>query len=535
MKKFYHLFFLAMFLFTSTLSAQTRYLNEVFTDVTKTPDVTYGFNATVLYYSVTGQAVPDLLKLDLYKPTTDTETGRPLVLVLHTGNFLPFVKPFSNPPELGFNGSCGGTRGDSSIVRYCNSLAKMGYVSAAVGYRLGWNPLAATDVDRRYGIINAAYRGIQDVRTAIRYFKKTVKEFGNPHGIDTTKIVIFGQGTGGYIALGAATLDSYGKIPSAPGGKFIWDHDANPNTNPIPMIVPQVNGNIDGTSVGQVPNANPGVPNGLDTLCYPQHVGYTSSFKLMVNLGGALADTSWMDPGQPAMISYHVPTDNFAPYGQGIVNVPGTNLQVVEVQGSYAVQHLAEDFGNNAAFGGLTYETTNQVQAFAESPAGFKDLAVGLYPFNVQTNVVGGVPIPTTTAPWEWTSFVPVAPATCNNDKAISSPYIDTIIRFYAPRACFALGLQGCINKILSDKEPLAPLSIELTAVPNPASEEVMLQASSTIERIAVYDRYGRVVRSVNGIDADQYLLRREGLAAGTYFVKTSFKEGFKTQEVIFQ
>lgn len=530
MKKIYHLFFVAMLFVAGSLSAQTRYLQEITADVTATANVTYGFNATVLYYSLFNQAVPVPLKLDLYRPTTDTETSRPLVLVLHTGNFLPFVNPATG--ALGANGACGGQTNDSSMVQYCTRLAKMGYVAASVDYRTGWNPLAATDVERRYGIINAAYRGIQDVRTAIRYFKKTVKEAGNPYGIDTTRIVVFGQGTGGYIALGAATLDNYNKIPLAPGGKFFWDHDANPGTNPIPMVIPQVNGDINGTSVGQVPNA--AAPNGLDTLCYPQHVGYTSNFRLSVNLGGALADTSWIDPGQPAMISYHVPTDNYAPYGEGIVNVPGTNLQVVTVQGSYLVQTMADQFGNNASYAGLSFETTNQAQAFADSPAGFTDLKQGLYPFNVQTNLVNGVPIPVTTAPWEWTSFVPTLPATCNNDKSIAIPYIDTIIQFYAPRACFALGLQNCIDKLLSDKEPLAPLSINLTAVPNPASEEVMLQASSTIERIAVYDRTGRIVRTANGVDADQFLLRREGLPAGTYFVKTSFKEGFKTQEVIF-
>ena len=194
------------------------------------------------------------------------------------------------------------------------------------------------------------------------------------------------------------------RIPLAPGGKFIWDHDKDSTTNPIPMIVPQVNGNINGTSVGQVPNGNPGVPNGLDTLCYPQHVGYTSDFKLMVNLGGALADTSWMDAGQPAMISYHVPTDNFAPYTEGIVNVPGTPLQVVNVQGSYIVQHFAHSLGNNAAFDALPFESTNQAAAFANSPAGLKDVTPGLYPFNMPTTIIGGVPIPSTTAPWEWTS-----------------------------------------------------------------------------------------------------------------------------------
>ena len=43
----------------------------------------------------------------------------------------------------------------------------MGYVVASIDYRTGWNPLAATQSERTYQLINAAYRGVQDARTAL--------------------------------------------------------------------------------------------------------------------------------------------------------------------------------------------------------------------------------------------------------------------------------------------------------------------------------------------------------------------------------
>ncbi|MEO6039021.1 MAG: alpha/beta hydrolase, partial [Saprospiraceae bacterium] len=501
MKNLYSLALLLSLFCTGLLNAQTRYLGPVFSGVTVTKNITYGVNATVLYYSVFGQAVPQALKMDVYGPTNDSETKRPLVIYLHTGNFLPFFNP-SNPTQAGFNGSCGGERNDSAAVEICTRLAKMGYVAASADYRLGWNPLAATDVDRRYGIINAAYRGIQDVRTAIRYFKLNAAQYG----VDTARIVLFGQGTGGYITLAAGTLDSYNKIPLAGNGKFFWDHDANPNTAPIPMVIPQVNGDIYGTSVGQVPNAM--APNGLDTLNYPNYPGTSSKFQLAVNLGGALADSSWIDPGQPALISFHVPNDNYAPYGQGIVNVPGTNLQVVEVQGSYIAQKLHQQYGNNNAFLNkpILDLKTNQLYAFAHSPAGFTTPYEGLYPFLVPKDPANPA-LPKTTAPWEWTSYVPTTPgATCNNNKSENTPYIDTIMRFYAPRACFALGLQSCINQIVGANEPQAE-NIELTAAPNPASSEIVIGADAdhTILNVQVYDRDGRLVRNESGLNASTY------------------------------
>ena len=54
----------------------------------------------------------------------------------------------------------------------------MGYVVASIDYRLGWNPLAATQSERTNQLINAAYRGVQDARTAVRYFRMNAAEQG---------------------------------------------------------------------------------------------------------------------------------------------------------------------------------------------------------------------------------------------------------------------------------------------------------------------------------------------------------------------
>jgi len=118
---------LLMCLATHQMSAQTRYLNPVFNQVEVTANVTYGVNATLLYQSVFGEAIPELLKMDIYRPVGDTETNRPLVLYFHTGNFGPFKNPDpTSPVQNGFNGACGGVRTDSAAVEICTRLAKMG-------------------------------------------------------------------------------------------------------------------------------------------------------------------------------------------------------------------------------------------------------------------------------------------------------------------------------------------------------------------------------------------------------------------------
>ncbi len=85
---------------------------------------------------------------------------------------------------------------DSVLVEICTDLAKRGFVAASVSYRAGWNPIAPTQEQRVFGLINAAFRGIQDARTAVRFFRATA-DGGNPYGINTSKIGVWGDGKGG--------------------------------------------------------------------------------------------------------------------------------------------------------------------------------------------------------------------------------------------------------------------------------------------------------------------------------------------------
>lgn len=527
MRKLY--FLSLLFLMPFLMQAQTRYLDEVF-DSYSVQNVPYGVNVTVLFFAQLGP-VPQVLQMDVYMPEGDSLQNRPVALYFHTGNFLPFRNP-ANPSELGFNGSCGGERNDSTAVEICSRLAKMGYVAASVSYRLGWNPLADTEVLRRFGIINAAYRGVQDARTAIRYMRKSVEEENNPFGIDPDKIVLIGQGTGGYITMNTAILDNWLKIPLATDGKFVWDHDNDPGTPPIPMVIEAINGDIYGTSVGINPATG-------DTLCIPNHVGYSSDFSLAVNFGGASADTAWVDPGQPPLISFHVPNDNFAPYGQGIVNVPGTNLQVIEAQGSYLMQHLHEAYGNQSAMvnAGIQFDlTAEQMAAFENSPDGFKDPAVGLYPFVVPPNP-NNPTLPSTTAPWEWTSYVSPNPLQdCNNDAEYALAYVDTIMRFYAPRACFVLGLDDCIEK-LTGLDIIPAVEVSLKAYPNPGSDLIYLESSPEflIREIMLYDEMGRLHRVQTGVNTHIHALERQHLPAGRYIALIRFDEGTAVQKLIFR
>lgn len=504
---FFLLFFL-VFAGFQLQAQQVRYVDMVFDDYEVETQI-YGNNYTVLTVPITGSTTLRPLLMDIYSPPAeDMETERPVVLYFHTGNFLPH-------PE---NGSTGGTMKDSTVVEIASRLARMGYVCGVVDYRKGWNPLASTQEERTNTLINAAYRGVQDARTAVRFLKKSVAEEGNPYGVDTTRIAAWGQGTGGYISFATTTIDEYLDIVLP---KFIGQ-DITGDGNPDPMVLQPIHGNPDATSLGINPL------NG-DTLCLPNHTeGYGSDFDLCVNMGGALGDTSWIDEGDNPFISFHVPTDPFAPYTEGILIVPTTNEQVVEVQGSYLVAQKANDLGINDIF--VMAEIDDAVTDVANSR---NDGLEGLYP------LLGSNPLDS--GPWEWWN-----PETnVNHENGIQTnpdmsaekarTYIDTIMAYYAPRACAALALP--CSPLGTDDNLLNADQVGLVTAPNPATEVVYLQTNPEypITDMLLYDMSGRLVQSQFNISENDIEIRRQDLSSGMYFARLRFEEGMLVQKIVFK
>jgi len=514
MKKLTLLLLLVAAFAVHTASAQ-RYLQQVFTGYTKTTAI-YGSNFTALTLATTGHTLRQPLVMDVYQPTGDAVTARPLAIYLHTGNFLPYPQ----------NGSCGGVRTDSATVEMAVRLAKMGYVVAVADYRLGWNPLASGatgELTRRATLINAAYRGVQDLRTCIRYFKRNAAEAGNVWKVDTSRIAVIGQGTGGYVSLTANSLDAYSEIitTSIP-------HKFEIPTGPtsfVPMVIENYNGNIYGTSpaVGLSDALFNQLSGGAypvgDTIFVPNHPGYSSDFQLAVNLGGAIGDSSWIEAGDAPVISFHVPTDPYAPCGTDLLIVPTTQENVVEVTGSCGVSEIANRLNLNDVFNGIP-NSVDPYGDIADSRNGGYD---GFYPFPQAD--------PTSSSPWEWTS-TPTSPggATCNTNAAAARLYIDTIIAYFAPRACLALNLPcGFV-----DVKEITPLQVGLDVSPVPAVDELRFTAEQPIRSILLFDLSGRLVQNYTSIDANQFTIQRHGLQNGLYVAEVKFDQGFVKRKVVF-
>ncbi|MBK9174952.1 MAG: carboxylesterase family protein [Flavobacteriales bacterium] len=537
---------LAALALTATASAQ-RYLSETFSaaNLTITSDVIYGTNidfltsnfaspdvpanVTELQTAVTlGNPIPAAyfdptdastavkvtnVRMDVYEPDQgiDTEMQRPLVVYIHTGNALP-------PP---INGSPNGTRKDSCAVESCTRLAKRGYVAVSMSYRLGWNPLAATELERRGSLLNAIYRALHDVRQCVRFMKANATTYR----INPNKIIVMGEGTGGYISLAHTTLDEGAEL-------FIEKFRPDPFNPNVSFVDTNQVGDLEGL-------------NGQLTLYRPN--GQTSETQFCVNMGGALADTSWLAAGDAPMVAFHTVFDPFAPFTEGIVIVPTTGGPVVPVQGSNLFMELANQYGNNASFENLpsTDPYTARARALYGTPVthGANTVQIradveGLFPM---VRPAWPAPAQEEASPWQWwdpnsaiaqtvVSAGP-PPITAHQASAASNPdmsptkgraYLDTVMGYMNPRIVCALQLGPCSLVGIEENEGAGEVSVW----PNPATDNVNVSiAQGLVRRYRLLDINGRTVATGNP-SAQRFTIERNGLVAGTYLVELEVENG---------
>ena len=294
---------------TATTTAQEdcdgtryRFLNA-FDGFTVTPDVEYGnaINATGFNQS---------LVVDVYEPEGDDYAMRPLIIMAHGGFFI------------------GGENDAPDVLALSQDLTQMGYVVGSITYRLGIDNF----LDVSNSLVRSVWRGYHDGKAAVRYFRKTVEEDGNPWGIDPDRIYFAGVSAGGFIGLHLAYVDEESEIP------------------------PQV----DQTAAG--------MGGGLEGLS--GHEGYSSTVSGVINIAGALKTASYLSPGDEPLISVHGTADGTVPFGSGMISLSG--IPVTEVDGSSVIHAMADSLGIENCF--TVLEGADHVAHVSDADAYFATL-----------------------------------------------------------------------------------------------------------------------------------------------------------------
>lgn len=562
---------------TTTSFAQERFMDEIFTDaeITVVKDQPYSVNLNWIWsdfsdmaaagadlqvlqgIATSGGAYPtkyflpnnastppgdvtaiklSASRMDIYMPipgAVDTMAERPVILYAHTGNFFP----------KGVNGQPTGDKNDSAAAEICRQFAKRGYVAVAVNYRLGWNPFSQ-DLDTRTGtLLNAVYRAIHDMKQAVRVVKKSSLA-GNPFAVDKDKVMIFGQGSGGYVSLAYGSMTRTAELEL---DKFI---DATGNSYIDQTLV----GGIDG--YGGLANLY------QDTF---SAVGIDASVLMTANAGGALADISWIEAGEPAIASVHVIRDPYAPFDTGLVVVPSFKYPVVYVNGPGSFMSKANALGNNDAFINRNYN--DAYSNTAESRYGQTYDYLFSAPddkITLNTDIEGVFPIlqplaPTleqnTGAPWEWWDYDDLVALEAfyaangtnisadtidanslfgnpnGHDKSSALVYIDTIQSYLNPRIMRVMQIGNWeavnVNEV--------PVNNVFSISPNPAQEVVNITSKDgNVEKVVVYDMSGKVVFAET-TNAPMHTMNVSNLLKGMYIVKVTTAKGENVEKLVIE
>lgn len=197
-----------------------RYTNTLFPAATIMQNVVYGTAPSLDGFgTVESSTTPQNLLMDVYKPQGDTFTNRPVIIFAHPGGF--FI----------------GNKNVDDMTAFCDYFARKGYVTATINYRLGFS---VTDNIVLHST-RAVYRGLQDGRSAIRYFRANAATYG----IDPYKVYFVGSSAGAFIALHSIYLDEISEKPAEAG--------VNTYTNitaPFSHIAPDLGGFDIGANLG---------------------------------------------------------------------------------------------------------------------------------------------------------------------------------------------------------------------------------------------------------------------------------------------
>lgn len=454
------------------------------------------------------------LRMDAYMPKTtiDTAKKRPIIIYLHTGNYLP----------AGINKSPCGNKNDSLVVDMCKGFARRGFIAIAINYRGGWNPLAATVDGRRAGLLNAVYRSIHDVKECIRVIKSFEAQ-GNPYKMDFTKIALFGEGTGAYLANAFNTLDTTSKF----------------------LELPKFMGYIDTTRFGNIEGTR-----GIFNLYQASNV--STNITVTATLGGALADSSWLEAGHAPMIAMQCVRDPFAPFGYGMVKVPGQGLDVVEVDGANNTIMRAQRLGNNSKFATIPSNDpyTKKARSLYNTsvdyiyPAPNDKIMIrsgeGMYPFLLPK---GATVDNNQASPWQWwdpnapnskvevvtgvTTHMAGLASNPDMSKAKSKLYQDTIHGFATRRIAFAMGLLTASQLGITNTKVTG-----IKIYPNPATNSVSISYKDMINSVKIMDISGKIVYQ-SEVNNTNFTISSLNLRQGLYIVNVSTNQGNAVEKLI--
>ncbi|HEV7231432.1 MAG TPA: T9SS type A sorting domain-containing protein, partial [Bacteroidia bacterium] len=211
-------------------------------------------------------------------------------------------------------------------------------------------------------------------------------------------------------------------------------------------------------------------------------LGFSSSVKAVINICGAISDTSWMHPGATPIISFQGDSDHTIPYNQGAMLLLNSDT-TQRVFGSHSIMQHANNIGLVNCF----------------------------YDFKGQDHM----------------------------PQVSNTSYLDTTLNLTRNFLIhFVCGdtLQCIYEHPLSVRE-ISGQHAMLHCYPNPAQNVLTInleEFAGQASQISLYNAMGLEVRNYTSVHDSQFTIGREGLPAGLYLVDVMVKGVRYTSRVVF-
>ncbi len=341
------------------------------------------------------------LKMNIYTPVGDSLAQRPLIILAHGGSFVS-----------------GNRASDSTVVRLCRNFAKRGYVTASIDYRLG-QAVNLISPDSTY-ILDELAKSMSDGKAAMRYFVRDSFALAN-YRVDSANMYVGGNGAGSVAYMHIAYLDSMAEAP-----RYL-------------QTAIDSNGGFDGNS-------------GFGSA--------TPRPKAVINLAGALNQSSFIGRGDVPSVNAHGDADLVVPFycGKPNIGVP-YNIQLCGLGALEPAYNAARVYHWSRVFAGDSHE------------------------------------------PWttDDTKFFTV--------DSMVTQFLYTLV---------------CHDTVLSVNT--ASIAAQTDVFPNPASGSINVHSSTPISALMLVDNMGRVLKQVAANSATHYVFDLSGIPTGMYLLKINYE-----------
>ena len=268
-----------------------------------------------------------------------------------------------------------------------------------------------------------------------------------------------------------------------------------------------------------------------------EHPDYSADFQLAVVLSGNTLDTFFIQENEIPAI-FFIPRNNII---SSIEYAPIiTPLEVLLELTAFSTWHARRMFelGNNNIWKDVVFSNPIANQRLVYPP----DTTLG--PIEGLFGISG---VPENQQPWAYWDTEACEAIDMNiaaNDLQqfpganveAGRSILDTMIQFFAPRACLALdlGCQGIIGTVQTHSESIFETAFEM--MPNPSSGAITFRSSADhpMKLLQLYTSTGQLILDLPMQQASQRTLHLE-IPNGIYWVKVHFLSGVESHKLIIQ